>query len=90
MARRVSFSDERLAPYQIAEHHAVLESAIHQYYSESNSEFASRFVSYTAEEVLKERDGRLYETGAASAMTVLASIEADFRVDFLVRGITGE
>ena len=85
MARRVSFSDERLAPNQIAEHHAILESAIHQYYSEPGSEFVARFTSYTSEEVLEERNGRLYEAGAASAMTVLASVEASFRVDFLLR-----
>lgn len=37
------------------------------------------------DEVLAERDERLYEAGAASAMMVLASIEAAFRVDYLRR-----
>lgn len=85
MARRVSLSGTHLAANQVAEHHAVVEEAIHFYYMEASPGFKMRFALYTEEEVLAERDERLYEAGAAPAMMVLASIEAAFRVDYLRR-----
>ena len=62
-----------------------MEEAIHLYYTATSPGFDVRFAYYTEDEVLAERDERLYEAGAASAMTVLASIEASFRVDYLRR-----
>ena len=85
MARRVSLSEAHLAANQVAAHHAVVEEAIHLYYTEASPGFETRFAFYTEDEVLAERDERLYEAGAASAMMVLASIEAAFRVDYLRR-----
>ena len=85
MARRVSLSGAHHAANQVAEHHAVVEEAIHNYYTEASPGFETRFAYYTEDEVLAERDERLYEAGAASAMMVLASIEATFRVDYLRR-----
>ncbi len=69
----------------MAEQHAVVEEAIHLYYTEASPGFETRFAFYTEDEVLAERDERLYEAGAASAMMVLASIEAAFRVEYLRR-----
>ena len=63
----------------------MVEHAIHLYYASSNPGFETKFAFYTEDEVLEERDERLYEAGAASAMTLLASIEAAFRVDYLRR-----
>ena len=85
MARRLSLSGAHLAANQVAEHHAVVEEAIHLYYAEASPGFETRFAFYTEDEVFAERDERLYEAGAASAMMVLASIEAAFRVDYLRR-----
>ncbi len=85
MARPVSLSGAHLAANQVAEHHAVVEEAIHLYYTEASPSYGTRFALYTEDEVLAERDERLYEAGAASAMMVLASIEAAFRVDYLRR-----
>ncbi len=85
MARRVPLSGAHLAANQVAEHHEVVEGAIHLYYTEVSPDFGTRFAYYTEDEVLAERDERLYEAGAASAMMVLASIEAAFRVDYLRR-----
>ena len=84
MPRRVSFDDHPDLE-RIAAHHAILEDAIHLYYSSSNPRFAALFEFDTPEEVRCKRDFTLYETGAASAMTLLASIEASFRVDYLQR-----
>ena len=84
MPRRVSFDDHPDLE-QIAAHHAILEDAILLYYSPSNPRFAVLFEFDTLEEIRSKRDSTLYETGAASAMTLLASIEASFRVDYLQR-----
>ena len=85
MAKRLSLSGAHLAANQVAEHHAVVEKAIHMYCTDANADFASQFAFYMEDEVLAERDERLYEAGAASAMMVLASIETAFRVDYLRR-----
>ena len=82
MARRVSLSGTHLAANQVAEHHAVVEEAIHLYHTGASPSFQTKFAFYTEDEVLAERDERLYQAGAASAMMVLASIEAAFRVDY--------
>ena len=63
----------------------MLEDAIRLYFSSSNPRFAVLFEFDTPEEVRSKRDSALYETRAASAMTLLASIEASFRVDYLQR-----
>ncbi|MDE2989773.1 MAG: hypothetical protein OXU21_01725 [Chloroflexota bacterium] len=69
----------------MAEHHAVVAEAIHLCYTKANPDFETRFAYLTEDEVLAERDERMYEADAASALTVLASIEAAFRVDYLRR-----
>ena len=84
VSRRVSF-DDHPALEQIAAHHTTLEDAIHLYHSRSNPRFTVLFEFDTPEEVRSKRDSTLYETRAASAMTLLASIEASFRVDYLQR-----
>lgn len=84
MPRRVSFDDPP-ALHQIAAHHALLEEAVLLYYSHENPRFAELFVFDTASEIRAKRDATLHETRAASAMTLLASIEASFRVDYLQR-----
>ncbi len=55
------------------------------YYAAESPGFETRFALYTEDEVLAERDERLDEAGAASAMMVLASVEAAFRLDYLKR-----
>ena len=62
-----------------------MEDAIALYHSDSNPSFVELFRDYTPDEVQTERDERLFEAGAASAMTLLASIEASFRIDYLQR-----
>ena len=84
MPRRVSFDDPP-ALHQIAAHHAILEEAIFLYYSPDNPRCGELFVFATANEVRTKPDATLHEARAASAMTLLASIEASFRVDYLQR-----
>ena len=47
MARRVSLSGAYLAASQVAEHHAVVEEAIHLYYAEASPGFETRLSFYT-------------------------------------------
>ena len=84
MPRRVSFDDPP-ALGQIAAHHAVLEKAIWLYYSRANPSYSELFAFDTYDEIRAKRDATLLEARAASAMTLLASIEASFRVDYLQR-----
>ncbi len=67
---------------QIAEHHAVIEDAVCLYYSSENPSFSKRFASDTGDEVCTSHNMRLRD---ASAMTLLAAIEASCRVDDLQR-----
>ena len=64
MTRRVPLSGAHLAANQVAEDHAVVEEAIHLYYTEANPGYQARFAFYTEEEVLAEWDERLDEAGA--------------------------
>lgn len=82
--RRVTFDDPP-ALHEIAAHHALLEEAILLYYSPQNPRYTELFVFDTANEVRAKREATLHEARAASAMTLLASIEASFRVDYLQR-----
>ena len=84
VSRRVSFDDWPTLD-QIAAHHAVLEDTIRLYHSPANPSFPALFQFDTPDEVRAKRDATLQEARAASAMTLLASIEASFRVDYLQR-----
>ena len=75
---------------QIAEHHAVIEKAICLYYSQANPSFRQLFIPDTPNKIRTQRDMRLQEACAASALTLLAAIEASFRVDYLLRNHLGE
>ena len=85
MVKRVPISYEYPKAYELATHYSLVVDAIHLHHSESNPEFADRFEHWTKAEVRFERDKMLYEADAASAMMMLASIEATFRVDYLLR-----
>jgi len=83
-AKRVSF-DNPPTLRQIAEHHGVMENAICLYYSPKNPSFLELFGLSTPAEIRASHDERLREARAASTMTLLAALEASFRVDYLQR-----
>lgn len=85
MAKRIPISHDYPKAYELAAHYALVVEAIHLHHSESNPEFADRFEQWTRAEIRFERDKMLYEADAASVMMMLASIEAAFRVDYLLR-----
>lgn len=85
MAKRAPISEGYPKARELAANHAVVIDAIHLFHTESNPNFAIRFESWTKDEIRVEREERLREADAASAMMALASIEAAFRVEYLRR-----
>lgn len=71
--------------FQIAEHHGVIEDAVCLYYSPENPNFPRLFAFNTPEEIRANRDERLREARTASSLTLLAAIEASFRLDYRQR-----
>jgi hypothetical protein len=85
MANRVSFSGEQRGLPEIAAYHKDLESSLTLYFSAQSQIYSVRFVGYTAGEVIDELGERIAEADLTSSLTVLASVEAVFRVDYLQR-----
>lgn len=85
MAERVIFSGARVALEAVAAHHKDLESSLTLYFSPASPAYSSRFVGYVASEVTDELGERLEEADLNSSLTLLASVEAVFRIDYLQR-----
>jgi len=85
MADRVSFSGNHPVLPEIAIHHQDLESSLTLYFSVGSPSYVIRFVGYSATEVTDELGERLYEADLTSSLTVLSSVEAAFRIDYLQR-----
>jgi|SRR5580704_215903 hypothetical protein len=85
MARRVSFSGRQRELPEIAKHHRDLESSLTLYFSAASPNYLLRFNSYAANEVVDELRTRLEEVDLTSSLTVLTSLEAAFRIDYLQR-----
>ena len=69
----------------LATHHAVVEEGVHYYYSQDNPRYGVLFEFDSPAEVRAQREATLLETSAAFAMSLLAAIEAAFRVDYRKR-----
>jgi hypothetical protein len=85
MAKRVSLSGEHLGLPEIAAHHLDLESSLGLYFSAGSPSYPVRFAGYAATKVTHELRERLKEVDLTSSLTVLASVEAAFRIDYLQR-----
>ena len=84
MTERVSFSGQHLDLSEISEHYTDVELSLRQLFSSAlNNE--ERFVGYSPDEVTEELEARLAEEGNLVALSILAAIEAAFRVDYLQR-----
>ena len=84
MDEKVSFSGQQLSLASIASHYRDVEDALRELYFHAAASHA-RFVGYTASELQSELDARLAEEGQMLALSVLAAVEAAFRVDYLQR-----
>ena len=82
---KVPSSDKLITADEVAKHQKVVEEAIFLYHTAANPDFQTSFASYSEDDIREERNARLAEAGEASAMMMLAAIEARFRVDYLRR-----
>jgi len=85
MAKRVSFSGENLSLDEIAQHHNDTEGALRLFFSTASPSYPFRFAGYKPDEISDELGDRMTELDRNSAMSLLAAIEAVFRVDYLQR-----
>ena len=85
MAERVSFSGEHLELADVATHQRDVKSSLTLYFSTGSPAYAVRFVGYSAREVGAELGNRLDESDLTSSLTILAVVEAAFRIDYLQR-----
>jgi hypothetical protein len=85
MAKRVALFDEQPSLEDIAEHHRDLDASLRLYFSERSPKYVERFAGYTSQGVRDELRRRLDEVNKTSSLTVLAAVEAAFRVDYLRR-----
>ncbi|MGA2184003.1 MAG: hypothetical protein ABSH47_13320 [Bryobacteraceae bacterium] len=67
---------------ELAAYHQDVVDALHLYFSPVAPTFAVRFVGRTQDEVRRELASRVDESDLRSALAVLTSLEAGFRIDF--------
>ena len=84
-ARRVTFSGEHLPLVQIAQYYSDIEASVKNYFSFDNRRLGERFVGYTSLEMEREMYSVLAEHARSTSMSILAALEATFRMDFLQR-----
>ena len=84
-APRVTFSGEHLPLVQIAQYYSDIEASVKNYFSFENLQIGERFVGYTQLEIELEMTSVLAEHARSTSMSILAALEAAFRMDFLQR-----
>ena len=84
-ARRVTFSGEHLPLVQIAQYYSDIEASVRNYFSFDNLHLDDRFIGYTPLEIELEMYSVLAEHARSTSMSILAALEATFRMDFLQR-----
>ncbi|MEY4767983.1 MAG: hypothetical protein RL637_622 [Pseudomonadota bacterium] len=70
---------------EIALYYKDCESSLRLYFSSSSPSFEQRFISYTFEEISVELDERISELGHSTSLSLLAALEAVFRIDYKER-----
>lgn len=83
--KRVGFSGQHLELDKIGRHHLDVEASIRSYFVFGNIRSAARFAGYTSEKIQQEMKSLLEEQDRTASMSLLAALEAAFRVDFLQR-----
>lgn len=82
MVERVSFSDQEQTLVDIANHHADVKVSLFEFFAGNSLALAQR---YAGQKVDEARDRALAELDLTSSLSVLASIEAALRLDYLRR-----
>jgi len=85
MAKKVSFSGENVSLSDAALHHNDMEDALTLFFSSGSPLYPVHFAGYQFSEVSEELGDRLAELDRNTTMTLLAAVEAAFRIDYLQR-----
>lgn len=83
--QRVTFSGEHLELARIAQYYNDIEASVRSYFSLKGSSSIARFAGYSRYEVEREMGLTLEEHARNTSMSVLAALEAAFRIDYLQR-----
>lgn len=78
----VNFSYKNLGPREIANYYNDTDSSIRFFYS---TRAATKFFGYTGDEATAEMESRVAELDATCTFTLLADLEATFKIDYLQR-----
>ena len=85
MAKRISKSNENLSFDDVADIYNYRENSLRLYFSDKNPNFLENFVGYTKEEINEELEIQLSEVEKDACLTILACVEAKFRIDYIIR-----
>jgi hypothetical protein len=85
MAKKVSFSGDNLSLADAALHHNDTDGALALFFSTASPSYPVRFAGYKPNEVHEELADRLAELDRNTTMSLLAAVEAAFRIDYLHR-----
>lgn len=84
MARRVSFSNTNMSLNDISLHYADCEASLRAYFGSAHRH-EERFGGFSEAEVFSQLRERRNELSHSSSFTILAALEAVFRIDYLQR-----
>jgi len=84
VAKRVTFSGAHMSLESISLHYVDCESAIETYFDAAYHHLV-RFRGLTPDEVVEQKKERIDELSRATSLTILAALEAVFRIDYLQR-----
>jgi hypothetical protein len=79
---RVSFSDLEQSLDEVAAHHADVEAALFEFFAGTSPVLLTR---YAGAKIDEPREKSLYELDLTSSLSVLSSVEAAIRLDYLGR-----
>jgi hypothetical protein len=85
VVKRFFLSNGQLELGGISAHHSDSEASLKLYFSEDSKEYFERFSSDTTADVKKELKIRIEELSHTSSLSLLAALEAAFRIDYLQR-----
>lgn len=85
MVKRVHFSNAHLEFYDIVTHHLDTTFSLKRYFMYTDTRCDRRFLGYTADEMAIELSARIDELSHTPSLSLLAALEAAFRIDYLQR-----
>lgn len=85
MSKVIDFSGSHLQPVEIATHHNDCKEALKEYLNPRQKIHKSRFPDYKFNSLPNVLRGRIRELEHTSSLSLLAAIEAAFRIDYYQR-----